>query len=265
VEAIEAAGAVAGYASPIGIRRDDVVVVADDLVAASPNLVSGANEAGFHYLNANSGRDYEPDVVTDLTAATEGSPCAECSAPLRLSRGVEVGNIFQLGTRYTEALGATYLDAEGQQRPVVMGSYGIGVGRLLACVAEAYRDDKGLMLPISVAPYALYFVRMVANDAALEAEADRLYESLRAARVEVLYDDRDASAGVKFADADLLGIPLRLTLSSRSVKNGGVELKRREAGAEPRIVPLDQALEAVREEIAALCAEAEAGVVSREF
>src|SRR5439155_23839375 len=133
-ETIRAACAEPGYASPIGIARDDVVVIADDLVASSPNLVSGANEPGYHYRNVNAGRDYEPDLVVDIAAAFPGAPCPDCGGALRLTRGVEVGNIFQLGTRYTEALGATYLDAEGQAHPVVMGSYGIGVGRLLACL-----------------------------------------------------------------------------------------------------------------------------------
>jgi len=261
---ITAIGAEPGYASPIGIRRDGVLVVVDDLVAASPNLVSGANEAGFHYLNVNCGRDYEPDLVTDLAGAVAGAPCPECGAGLRLARGVEVGNIFQLGTRYTEALGATFLDAEGQHRPVVMGSYGIGVGRLLACVAEQHHDERGLALPITVAPYEAHMVSLAGNDAALTAEAERLYEALKAAGVEVFYDDRDASAGVKFADADLLGFPLRVTVSGRSVRAGGVELKRR-AGGDPRMAPAAEAAAAIREELEDLRREAAAQVAAPSY
>jgi prolyl-tRNA synthetase len=251
VDAIREAGAEPGYASPINVRREAVTVVADELVASSPNMVSGANEAGFHYRNVNVGRDYQADIVTDITATFEGAGCPECGGPLRLSRGVEVGNIFQLGTRYTEALGATYLDAEGQSRPVVMGSYGIGVGRMLACAAEAFHDERGLRLPVTIAPYEVYFVRLTGGDAALDEQADGLYDTLRWAGIEVLYDDREAAAGVKFNDADLLGIPLRVTLSGRSLKNGGVELKRRDS-SESAIVPVDAVLDAIKEILAGL-------------
>ena len=259
---IRAAGAEPGYASPIGIDRERALVVLDDLVAASPNLVSGANEEGFHYLDVNAGRDYEPDVVADLASAPDGAPCGHCGAALRHVRGIEVGNIFQLGTRYTAALGATYLDAEGAAHPVVMGSYGIGVGRLLACVAEAHHDERGLTLPITVAPFELHLVCLSKREGAgLRAQADGLYDALCAAGVEVLYDDRDLSAGVKFTDADLIGAPLRATVSERSLRGGGVELKRRESG-ETRIVPLETAVAGVPEALAGLRAEAQARVVS---
>ncbi len=269
VESITAVGASPGYASPVGIRRDPqagtpVIVLVDDLVAASANLVSGANEQGFHFRNVNCGRDYAPDTVADIAAAYSGAPCPQCGAPLRLARGVEIGNIFQLGTRYTEALGATYLDAEGQARPVVMGSYGIGVGRLLACVAEAHRDERGLRLPVTVAPYDLYLVRLSAGNTGLEAQADDLSAALQVAGVTVLYDDREVAAGVKFNDADLLGIPLRLTFSSRSLEKGGVELKRRDQD-EIRIVPLAETAAAVQEALAVLQTEAAAKVISPEY
>ncbi|HEY3267051.1 MAG TPA: proline--tRNA ligase [Armatimonadota bacterium] len=241
---IRAAGAVPGYASPIGMDRANAIVVIDDLVAASPNLVSGANEEGFHYLNVNAGRDYAPDATADIASAWEGAPCLECGAPLRLVRGVEVGNIFQLGTRYTEAMGATFLDAEGQARPVVMGSYGIGIGRLLACLAEAHHDDRGLTLPAAVAPHSVHLVRLCDKDPQVEAAAEELYAALIEAGVDALYDDRDAMAGVKFADADLIGIPLRVTVSARALKAGGAELKRR-AETETRIVPLNEVMEVV--------------------
>jgi prolyl-tRNA synthetase len=259
-EAIRAVGAEPGYASPIGVAAD-AIVVADDLVASSPNLVSGANEAGFHYRNVNVGRDYQPRVVTDIASAFDGAPCPTCGEPVRLVRGVEVGNIFQLGTRYTEALGATYLDAEGRTHPVVMGSYGIGIGRLLACVAEASHDERGLRLPIAIAPYQLCLVRLGRDEAELNRQADRLYEDLQAAGVEVLYDDRDVSPGVKFADADLIGIPLRATISARSLQRGGIELKRRD-GDEVRIVPAGEAVNTIRELIGQLREEEAARVRS---
>src|SRR5207247_7761752 len=143
------------------------------------------NAAALHLRIGTAGRDYAPDLVTDVTAAFSGAPCPECGGPLRLTRGVEVGNIFQLGTRYTEALGATYLDPEGQARPVVMGSYGIGVGRLLACVAEASHDDRGLIMPVTVAPYEVYLVLLSGGDPALAAQGEEVYQALQAAGIEV--------------------------------------------------------------------------------
>jgi len=162
-------------------------------------------------------------------------------------RGVEIGNIFQLGTRYTDALGANYLDAQGRAQPVVMGSYGIGVGRLLACIAEEHHDEQGLIWPVTVAPFHVHLVLLQGA----EAEADAVYRELTAAGVEVLYDDRGESAGVKFADADLLGMPLRITLGKRSLKEGGAELKRRDR-PDKVIVPLAELTARVKGEIAAL-------------
>ena len=245
-EEIRAVGAEPGYASPVGLR--DALVVADDADALSPNLVAGANEEGFHLLNVNHGRDFEADVVADVAAAERGSACPECGSPMRAERGVEVGNIFKLGTRYAEAFGAYFLDRDGGRKPVVMGSYGIGVGRLLSCIAEEHRDEDGLVWPVSVAPY---HVHLVAPD---DEAALGLYGELRSAGVEVLYDDRRESLGTKFKDADLIGAPLRLTMTPRSLKNGGVEVKlRRER--ESRIVPADEAVEAVRQKVFELEAE----------
>ncbi|MCU0501826.1 MAG: proline--tRNA ligase [Anaerolineae bacterium] len=236
---IRAAGATPGYASPVGLR--DVLVVVDDLIPQSPNLVAGANEDGYHLLNVNYGRDYTAAMVCDIAAARDGDACVQCGGPLRTVRGVEVGNIFQLGTRYTEALGATYLDREGKHQPVVMGSYGIGAGRLLACIAEAHHDDKGLIWPMHVAPYHVYLIQMPGA----EAEAETLYAALNEVGIEVLFDDRDETAGVKFNDADLLGIPIRLTLGKRSLREGGVELKRRDRD-EKIIVPLADVVAHIR-------------------
>jgi prolyl-tRNA synthetase len=237
---IKAAGAEPGYGSPIGVEGATVVV--DDAVADSPNLVAGANEPGYHYLNVNLGRDFEADVVTDIAVANAGSGCPVCGAPVREERGVEVGNIFKLGTKYTEALGAEFLNGSGESKPVIMGSYGIGVGRLLNCVAEEHRDEDGLIWPISIAPYQ---VHLVASDQTAD-EAAALYEELSTAGIEVLYDDREESLGPKFKDADLIGLPLRLTLTPRSLGNGGVEVKERASGDSGVV-----AVEEVREEIEA--------------
>lgn len=226
-EEIAACGAVPGYASPIGLQG--ALVVVDDAIPASPNLVAGANREGYHLRNVNYGRDYRADLVAEIAAADEGSLCPECAHPLRAARGVEVGNIFKLGTRYSEALGATFLDRDGVSRPIVMGSYGIGSGRLLASIAEEHHDENGLIWPISVAPYPLHLVALAGKQgAAPQAAAEDLYLRLREAGLEPLFDDREASPGVKFNDADLIGLPLRLVVSERSLAGGGVEVGRRD-------------------------------------
>jgi prolyl-tRNA synthetase len=244
-EEIRAAGAVPGYASPIGLPASTLIIV-DEAVAGTPNLVAGANEEGFHLLNTNIPRDYRPTQVCDIAAAVEGDACAECGAPLSLVRGVEVGNIFKLGTRYSDAVGATFQDPEGHEKPVVMGSYGIGVGRLLACIAEEHHDERGLCWPVSVAPFAVHLVPLGAAGTEPGIEADRLYHALEDRGVDVLFDDREESPGVKFADADLIGIPIRVTVSSRSLKAGGVEMKRREKPEKP-IIPSAEAVERIVE------------------
>ncbi len=249
-EEIKAIGAEPGYGSPLGIRRDGVILVVDDLAAKSPNLVAGANEEGYHFLNVNYGRDYEADIVADIVSAADGYACPNCGAPLRTVRGVEVGNIFKLGTRYSAAMGALFQDQDGERKPVIMGSYGIGVGRLMASVVEEYNDKYGIIWPITIAPYQ---VHIVALKGGYEA-AEQLYADLLAAGVEVLYDDRNESPGVKFNDADLIGIPLRITVGGRSLKKGGVELKRR-AAKDIALVPLDEAVARVQDEIRAMEAE----------
>ncbi len=252
---IRAVGAEPGYGSPVGVHG--AIVVVDDAVTTSPNVVAGANEDGYHLLNVNYGRDYRGDIVADIAAAQDGDACAECGEGLRLVGGVEVGNIFKLGTRYSEAMGCTFLDKDGTSKPVVMGSYGIGVGRLLACIAEEYNDERGLKWPVTVAPFEVQLVSLAKAGEASEAQetADGLYEMLEQEGVEVLYDDREATPGVKFADADLIGVPLRVTVSARSLERGGVELKRRDA-ADTVIVTVEEAVGRVQEEIAAMYREA---------
>jgi prolyl-tRNA synthetase len=244
-EEIRATGAEPGYGSPIG--AEGALVVVDDAIPGSPNLVAGANEEGFHLLNVNFGRDFGANIVADVAAARDGSACPECGASMHAGRGVEVGHVFKLGTRYSEAVGARFLDRDGKSRPVVMGSYGIGLGRLLACVAEEHHDENGLVWPAAVAPYQVHLVSLET----LESEATALYEKLLGKGVEVLYDDRRESLGVKFKDADLIGAPIRLTLTPRSLERGGVEIKLRR-GEYSRIVPLEEAVPAVRENLVGL-------------
>ncbi len=236
---IIAVGAVPGYASPVDI--EEALVIVDDLIPDSPNLVAGANEEGYHLRNVNLGRDYEADVIADIVTAEEGSLCPECGAAMKSSRGIEVGNIFKLGTRYSEDMGCTFLDKDGKEKFVVMGSYGIGSGRLLAAVAEEYHDDDGLIWPIGVAPYEVHLLHLKGA----EEQAENVYKELVDAGIEVLFDDREDSPGVKFADADLVGIPIRLTVSSRSLSEDSVEVKRRDM-QDRELVPIGEIATHVR-------------------
>lgn len=259
---IRATGVAPGYASPVGLKG--VRVVVDDLIPASPNLVAGANEEGYHLLNVNYGRDYTASAVADITAVREGDACPECGRPLNSRRGVEVANIFKLGTRYSDALECLFVDEQGQRQPVIMGSYGIGVGRLLACIAEEHHDERGLAWPLSAAPYQVHLVGLASRNGEAEAAAVRLFENLANAGVEVLFDDRLESPGVKFTDADLIGLPLRVTVGERSLRQGGFELKlRREDSL--RTVPEADAVGEIRSVLASLQAEIERGVKLVEY
>jgi prolyl-tRNA synthetase len=254
---------VPGYASPVGLKG--ALVVVDDMLPTSPNLVAGANLEGYHLKNVNYGRDYKADVVADIASAQDGSACPNCESPLRTVRGVEVGNIFKLGTRYSDAMGCTFLDKDGQQKSIIMGSYGIGSGRLLACVAEEHHDEQGLIWPITVAPYQVHLIELGGKETSdIEKTAEQLYRDLTAAGIEVLYDDRQESPGVKFNDADLIGLPLRLTVSERALKQGGIELKRRDK-PEKKIVPHNQVQKVIESEITSLQAEIAARVVNVPF
>ncbi|KAA3647899.1 MAG: proline--tRNA ligase [Chloroflexi bacterium] len=222
-EEIADVGAVAGYASPIGINKEKIILVVDDLIPNLPNLVAGANEAGFHLRNTNYGRDYEAEIVADIVSAEEGYLCPKCGEPMQAQRGVEVGNIFKLGTDFTVPMGGNFLDEDGKEKPVIMGSYGIGSGRLVQSVVEEHNDENGIIWPISVAPYHVHLVGLRGGEEA----AAKLYDELEAAGLEVLYDDRDESPGVKFKDADLIGVPIRITVSKRSLEEGSTEFKLR--------------------------------------
>ncbi len=237
-EEITDAGMVPGYASPIGAHG--TVVVVDRLAAGSPNLVAGANREGFHLRNVNAGRDFRPDLVTEIASVRAGDPCPRCGAPVELRNGIEVGNIFKLGTRYTEALGATYLGEDGERHPIVMGSYGIGLGRAVACIVEEHHDEKGIAWPPQVAPYPAHLVALgAAREPRVAETAERLYAAACAAGREPLYDDRDESPGVKLTDAELLGMPLIVTISPRSLAAGGAEVTDRASGARS-VRPLDE-------------------------
>lgn len=259
IDEIRAAGMEPGFGSPIG-ADSSVIVIVDDCVAKSNNLVAGANKVGYHYLNTNYGVDYN-GIVADIASAAQGYACPECGSPLSVSKGVEVGNIFQLGTRYSEAMGCLFQDEDGVRKPVIMGSYGIGVGRMLACLAEEYHDENGLELPITVAPFHVHLVSLVKD----ESIAEDIYTRLTKAGVEVLYDDRKESAGVKFADADLLGLPIRITLGNRSLKEGKVEVKLRRNPEETLSFDLDKLEDAVRDLMVSLKKDIDDKIVHAEL
>ena len=239
---IRAIGAEPGFGSPVGVH--DAYVVVDESVRDTPNLVAGANRAGYHLRNVNLGRDYEADLVADIAAAAAGAPCPICGAPMRADRAIEVGNIFKLGTRYSGDLGATYLDADGKAQPVVMGCYGIGVGRAAASVVEQQHDERGIRWPISIAPFHVSLLSL-GGDEHVVAAADKLDADLAAAGIEVLYDDRNDRPGVKFNDADLIGNPIRLSVSRRTLENGQAELRLR-TSSESEFIPLDDVVGTVR-------------------
>ena len=229
VEEIKARGMEPGYGSPIGAR--DAVIVVDELVLRSPNLVAGANRVGWHVRNVNVPRDFTPDIVAEIVSARAGDPCPRCGSPLKLRNGIEVGNIFKLGTDFAESLGAHYLGEDGKEHPIVMGSYGIGLGRNVACVVEAHHDDRGIVWPAEVAPYPAHLVSIGANkEPQVDEIAGRLHDAAAAAGRELLWDDRAESPGVKFTDAELLGMPWIVTVSPRSLAAGGVEVTERATG-----------------------------------
>ncbi|MDQ6854531.1 MAG: proline--tRNA ligase [Actinomycetota bacterium] len=217
---------------------DAAVIVADRWVRTRPEWVTGANEPDYHVRRAVLDRDFRVDVWGDIAQVKTGDPCPRCGAPLSVDRGIEVGQVFQLGTKYTEALDCKYTDEAGAQHPMVMGCYGIGVTRVVAAIAEEHHDDLGLIWPAVVAPFKVHLVVLPGKgDQAAEvlASAERLYEALTSAGVDVLYDDRDVSPGIKFADADLLGMPTRLTVGARGLARGVIERRERTTGVEDEL------------------------------
>ena len=229
-------GLVAGYASPIDVKG--VTVVVDDSVASTTNLVAGANKPGYHLKNMNYPRDFRADLVTDISLARNGSICVHCGGTLKERRGIEVGNIFKLGTKYSETMNATYLSQKGRPELLFMGCYGIGLGRLLASIVEANHDEDGIIWPPTVAPYQIHLMHIGKGDEVRE-QTETLYANLRAQGYEVLYDDRQESPGVKFKEADLLGMPVRFTISQRTLETNSVEVKRR-TEREKHLVKLEE-------------------------
>lgn len=239
---VAAAGIVAGSASPVGM---EVRTVADDSIHLGSNFAVGANKDDYHLLNANVGRDFEPNLVKDIALASAGCQCPKCDSSLVARRGIEVGHVFKLGTRYSEKLDAQYLDSEGQRHMIIMGCYGIGVGRLLAAAIEQNHDEAGIVFPTPIAPYDVQLVGLNTNVPDVVEFADSLYDELNKAGLSVLYDDRNESPGVKFNDADLIGLPVRVVVSRRNLGQGVVEIKKRNS-SEAETVSMEEAVQAVR-------------------
>lgn len=247
-EEVKAAGWVAGYASPIGVDPERVIV--DPSVVDGGGLVAGANRVDTHMHHVTYGRDWTAATVADIGMARAGDPCASCDAALEMHRGIELGHIFKLGTRYAEPMEATFLDADGERRTPIMGCYGIGIERLMAAVVQANHDELGIVWPRSVAPFDVHIVPLGGGDDVAAAVAE-IESELSDAGLQVLTDDRDERAGVKFNDADLLGAPLRITIGSRGLKQGQVELKLRR-DAEATSVPVAGAAEAAQTALSSL-------------
>ncbi len=230
-EAIIAAGGCPGFMSPIGIKKGTKVIV-DQTVMGMYNAVAGANEKDHHYRNVNPQRDFAADAITvaDVRLVKEGDACPHCGAPLKMTRGIEAGQVFTLGTKYSEAMHATFLDEGGKEQPLYMGCYGIGVGRTMAAAIEQNNDKDGIIWPRSIAPFEVVVVAVNAKKDDQLAYAEKVYDELRAAGVDVLLDDRRERAGVKFKDCDLIGYPLRVVVGPKAVEGDTIELKVRKTG-----------------------------------
>jgi len=220
---VKAAGLVAGYASPMSIKG--IKVVADDSIKLGSNFIAGANKPDTHLRNVNYPRDFQVDVMADIAVTRAGDTCPRCNGELLSRKGIEVGHVFKLGTFLSERFNANFLDKDGVTKPIIMGTYGIGLGRLLAAAIEQNHDDKGIIWPLPIAPYHVYLCPLKMDDKNVAEAAEKIYEDLTGAGIEVLFDDRDESPGIKFNDADLIGIPLRIVVSRRTLKDNAVEIK----------------------------------------
>ena len=235
---IRAAGTVPGFMGPIGLSTEKTIILIDHTVMNMHNVCCGANQKDLHYVNAEPKRDFVYTKVCDISTAVEGDKCPHCGGTLKAARGIEVGQVFKLNTKYSEALHATYLDVDGKENPIYMGCYGIGVGRTLAAIIEQHHDKDGLILPKTVAPYEVIVLPLNVKDEPSYAKAQEIYDALQAAGIDTLIDDRDERAGVKFKDADLIGIPLRIVVGPRTMKRGAMEAKLRFNG-EVADIPLE--------------------------
>ncbi len=237
-EQLAAAGTIGGYMGPVGIDNKKVIVVIDATVMKMHNVCCGANKEGYHFINVNPGRDFTPTYVADIRLIQEGDPCPHCGGEVSKARGIEVGQVFKLFTKYSSALKATYLDENGKEQPMVMGCYGVGVSRTMAAAIEQNYDDNGIIWPIEIAPYHVLVVPVNTKDEASAAKAEEIYMQLKKVGLETVIDDRNERPGVKFKDADLIGYPLRVVVGPKTLTEGKLEVKIRKTG-EIRYLPLD--------------------------
>ncbi len=237
----EVTGAPVGYAGPIGL---EIPIIVDHEVASMSSGVCGANKANTHYKFVATDRDFKPEAVADIRMAAEGDCCPMCGGSLRAFRGIEVGHVFHLGTKYSEPMGCTYSDKDGKTQTMVMGCYGIGITRIMAAAIEQNHDENGICWPLPLAPYAVIILPLGKPGDEVYDAAERMYTELQQAGLEVLLDDRTERPGVKFADADVLGIPLRITVGRRGVKEGSVEMRVRRGGHEEKVA-MDRIVPAV--------------------
>lgn len=248
-EQLEKVGLTAGFISPVGLKQtDDFIIVVDESVMETYNVCGGANKEDAHYININPKRDFNTDdiIVAPIRLITKDDVCPECHSPLEYSKGIEVGQVFKLGTKYSESLQATYLDQNGRPNAMVMGCYGIGVSRTLAAAIEQYHDDNGIIWPRAIAPFEVVIVPINAKDEALMSTSKSIYDILLNNKVDVLLDDRKDRAGVKFKDADLIGYPLRITVSKNALESNEVEIRIRKTG-EAINCPIDEVSNKVQE------------------
>ncbi len=235
----EIAGVPAGFVGPVGLQKK-IRILADQAVMQLNEMVTGANETDKHLLHVQAGRDFEADDIGDFRYIEEGDICPRCGGAIFLRRGIEIGHVFKLGTRYSDSMNARFLDANGKEQPFIMGCYGIGVSRAVSSIAEQNHDDNGIFWPVDIAPYTVHLIAVNMKNEQQAETAETLYAELKAAGYEVLFDDRKERAGVKFKDADLFGIPVRITVGSK-VGDGLVELKLRRSGVS-QDVPVEQAI-----------------------
>jgi prolyl-tRNA synthetase len=240
-------GGPVGFSGPIGLKG--IPVLADYAVEVLPSVVVGANEADFHFVNVAPGRDFTPDRYGDFRLAEAGAACPRCaSGRLGLSRGIEVGHVFKLGVKYSESMGARFLDAQGMDKPMIMGCYGIGVSRAVAAAIEQNHDADGIIFPPAIAPFSAVITPVGARSAEIDAAAEEVYKDLWANGIDCLLDDRDERPGVKFKDADLIGVPWRITIGKKAMAEGRVELRNRRTG-EMKLVPLAEVVAVVKNEL----------------
>ena len=222
----EVTGGPMGFSGPVGLKKK-IKVIADKSVRNIQNAITGANKADMHITGVNPGRDFEADLYADIRVARDGDQCPQSNGTLVSTRGIEVGHVFKLGTKYSEAMNARFSDIDGKEKPFIMGCYGIGIGRTVAAAIEQGNDEAGIKFPLSIAPFEVTLIPTNMKNENVKTISDDIYSALKAIGVDVLIDDRGESAGIKFKDAELTGIPIRITVGPRTLENGEVEIKTR--------------------------------------